>query len=329
MKINSLLAALVTCFTAHVSFALTIPTPSAADPRIQTVNFTKDIILVKVDTGRATEIVLRPGEVVKDYLFGDRDAWWYSDRDHIIRIKPKGQIPDTNVRIVTSRGMYWFDLSTAGKGAVAYQLTILYPPDPPVVIAPKIINDDLPLQSESVNEGELIKSLLNQPLLHASSTPGALPAAQTTTAPVAQTPRQAALLSAVNPKLQFEKMSALPIKKVAKSQTIWNERYGAIGALALEPVFAKDNGDNTFLKFPINQPLPAIFYIAPDGQETRVSTSMQDDIMVVQRVAQRFILRHGELSLCLVNLNYNPAGQSSGTMTVSPDVQRVLKEPQS
>lgn len=318
---KSNLAALVMCALAPAVYALTIPTPSALDPRIQTVNFTKDIIQVKVDTGRATEIVLRPGETVKEYLFGDRDAWWYSDRDHIIRIKPKGQIPDTNVRIVTSRGMYWFDLSTAGKGAVAYQLTILYPPDPPVVVAPKIITDDMQAIAEPVNEAELVKTLLNQPLMQATG--GA-----TTAIPAATAARQPAMLSAVNPRLQFEKMSALPVKKPSKQQTTWNERYGVMGAAQLEPLFAKDNGDNTFLKFPINQPLPAIFYIAPDGQESRVSTSMQDDIMVVQRVAQRFILRHGELALCLVNLNYNPTGQSTGTMTVSPSVQRVLKEPQ-
>ena len=322
---KSTLAALLMFALAPCAFALTIPTPSAADPRIQTVKFTSDIILVKVDTGRATEIVLRPGETVKEYLFGDRDAWWYSDRDHIIRIKPKGQIPDTNVRIVTSRGMYWFDLSTAGKGAVAYQLTILYPPDPPVVVAPKIVTDDMQATAEPVNEAELVKSLLNQPLLQAAGGASTtIPTAVTSAAPA----RQSALLSAQNPRLQFEKMSALPVKKPSKQQTTWNERYGVMGAAQLEPLFAKDNGDNTFLKFPVNQPLPAIFYIAPDGQETRVSTSMQDDIMVVQRVAQRFILRHGELALCLVNLNYNPAGQSTGTMTVSPAVQRVLKDSQ-
>lgn len=323
MIIKSYLAALAICAFAPGALALTIPTPSAADPRIQTVKFTNDIIFVKVDTGRATEIVLRPGEVVKEYLFGDRDAWWYSDREHIIRIKPKGQIPDTNVRIVTSRGMYWFDLSTAGKGAVTYQLTILYPPDPPLVVAPKIVSDDMQTAVEPINESEQVKNLLNQPLLQATGgAQNATPAAASTVA------KQPAMLSAVNPRLQFEKMSALPVKKPSKQQTTWNERYGVIGAAQLEPVFAKDNGDNTFLKFPLNQPLPAIFYVAPDGQETRVSTSMQDDIMVVQRVAQRFILRHGELALCLVNLNYNPAVQSTGTMTVSPAVQRVLKDSQ-
>ena len=302
------------------AYAVTLPVPSAIDPRIQTVNYTADIVRVKVDIGHVTEIVLSPGESVKEYVFGDRDAWWYSDREHIIRIKPKGKIPDTNVRVVTTKGMYWFDLDSNAKGAVAYQLTVIYPPAPPVVVTPKAIDEGEPSLSEA-GEAALVRDRLNQPLNEAQGKmTGDSPV------PAAKTSPRPSLFSALNPKLQYERMSAVPAKKVVQKPIQWNERYAVVGAKSIEPIFAKDNGENTFIKFALHQPLPAIFYVAADGQETRVSYSLQDDIMVVQRVAERFVLRHNDEAACLVNLQFNPTGQTTGTKTVSPDVQRVLKE---
>lgn len=308
----------LTLFAALKAYSVTLPTPSAADPRLQTVPYTTDIIRVKVNIGNVTEIVLSPGETVKEYVFGDRDAWWYSDREHIIRIKPKGKTPDTNVRVVTSRGMYWFDLDSNSKGATAYQLTLQYPPSPPVVVAPKIIEEVERLGLTAEQESALVKERLKDPLNSAQGRP-------VHEAPmVGVATKIKPLFSALNPIMSFERMSAVPAKKVTPRLIPWNERYAVVGSKSIQPIFAKDNGENTFIKFALHQPMPSIFAIAADGQETRVSYSVQDDIMVVQRVAERFVLRHGEEALCLVNLHFNPTGQTTGTKTVSPDVQRTL-----
>lgn len=318
---KSILSGLTLLALALQAQAVTFPTPSAVDPRLQTVPVTTDIIRVKVNIGNVTEIVLSPGETVKEYVFGDRDAWWYSDRDHIIRIKPKGKTPDTNVRIVTSKGMYWFDLDSASKGPTAYQLTLLYPPTPPVVVAPKVISEEVPVGMSPEQEAALVKERLKDPLQSAMGAPQAAPMDAT---PVAR--KNAALFSVLNPVVTYERMSAVPTKKPSPRPAIqWNERYAVVGSAVIQPVFAKDNGENTFVKFSLHQAMPTVFAVTADGQESRVSFSVQDDVMVIQRVAERLVFRHGDAVLCLINLQFNPTGQTTGTKTISPDVKRTLK----
>ncbi len=323
MKIHQLLALCGIGASSLLAQALTFPKPSDVDPRLQTVEYTTDIVRVKVEIGRVTEIVLRPGEVVEDYFFGDRDAWWYADRGHIIRIKPKAKSPDTNARIKTNRANYWFDLDSTAKGPAAYQLTILYQPDPPPVATPMPMPmmDDSTSKTSVKTEGRTIKQLLEQPLRDAQ---GGNPAVGSESDAKSKSATQ--LFSALNPKLQFERMDLPPVRKVVSRVVNWNVRYAGIGSKRIEPTWVKDNGENTFIQFPLNQGQPAIFAVAPDGVETRLDYSLQDDVMVVNRVAQRFVLRHGEEALCLVNLQFNPTGQTTGTKTVSPNVQRTIKE---
>ena len=325
MKIHQFLVLCWIGASSLLAQALTFPKSSDVDPRLQTVEYTTDIVRIKVEIGRVTEIVLRPGEVVEEYFFGDRDAWWYADRGHIIRIKPKAKSPDTNVRIKTNRGNYWFDLDSTAKGAPAYQLTILYQPDPKpeVTVTPTpIVPTTGDTSTGSVKtDGSTIKQLLEQPLRDAQ---GGIPAAGSEAD--AKTKNATPLFSALNPKLQFERMDIPPRKVVVSRVVIWNLRYAAVGSKTIQPTWVKDNGENTFIQFPINQGQPAIFAVAPDGTEARVNYSFQDDVMVVNRVAQRFVLRHGDEVLCLVNLQFNPTGQTTGTKTVSPDVQRAIKE---
>ena len=218
--------------------------------------------------------------------------------------------------------MYWFDLDSAAKGPVAYQLTILYPPDPPPApVTPKVIEEDEPVGMSAAEESEQIMSRLNDPLNSAQkkSTNAAL------NNETVKSQKAKPLFSALNPSISFERMGAVPAKKVTVKEIAWNERYAIVGAKSLDPLFVKDNGENTFVKFSTHQALPTVFAITADGDETRVSYSMQDDIMVIQRVSERFILRHGEQALCIVNLRFNPTGQTTGTKTVSPDVVRTIK----
>jgi type IV secretory pathway VirB9-like protein len=325
-------ATLALAFQSHFAIALTLPTPSAIDPRLQTVPFTSDIVRVKVEIGRVTEIVLRPDETVKQYVFGDRDAWWYADKDNIVRIKPKGRSPESNVRIDTTRASYWFDLDSTAKGPVAYQLTIVYPPDPP----PKTVI--VPIQEEpernqttamvfgqsnkSLQAVDTIPKLLDRPLDQVQGKPSEI---KDVTYPVGNSSQQA-IFSALNPNAKIERMGALPLRKQPPPpQIVFNDRYVVIGDESLDPVYVKDDGENTYIKFSSNQPLPSVFYVAADGAETRVNQNMQDDILVVHRVSERLIFRHGQEVLCLINLSFKPTVQSPRTNTISPEVLRQLK----
>ena len=332
---------LLLCSTLCLSAsALTTPQPTVADPRLQTVDYTTDIIHVAVELGKATQILFRPGEKLSQQpILGDAQAFVFAEQDNVLTIKPVAPSPATNMVIVTNLARYWFELEAGGKGPTAYQLVILYPQTEgkkpaavqalatPVTEVPSL-PALLPIQSKGAaipsaatsNVPSDVGQALNRPYLEAyQSNPAALDG---TSKSNVQANRA---YIATNGKFQMESMGSLPPRREVKHEpTTFNERYAAIGPRDLEPLFVKDNGVSTFLKFGANQPLPAVFYIAPDGSETRVNHSMQDDVMILHRVGQRFVLRYNEQALCVVNLNYAPRAETPANKTVAPDVNREV-----
>ncbi len=106
-----------------------------------------------------------------------------------------------------------------------------------------------------------------------------------------------------------------------------NLDYTMSGDLDLAPMNAWDDGEFTYFKFPGNRDLPAIYLVDPDGNESIVNrhgTGESSEIIVVHRVAQRWVLRLGTRALAIWNEAYDPAGRRNTSRTVSPDVSRVL-----
>ena len=52
------------------------------------------------------------------------------------------------------------------------------------------------------------------------------------------------------------------------------------------PTLIFDDGRFTYLRFPNNREIPAVFQVLGDGSETLVNVHMQDDLLVVDRVVQ-------------------------------------------
>src|SRR6201999_3989114 len=59
------------------------------------------------------------------------------------------------------------------------------------------------------------------------------------------------------------------------------------------PTLVFDDGRFTYLRFPGNREIPAVFHVLGDGSETLVNTRMEDDLLVVDRVARHLMLRAG------------------------------------
>ncbi len=93
------------------------------------------------------------------------------------------------------------------------------------------------------------------------------------------------------------------------------------------PTLVFDDGRFTYLKFPGQRDVPAAFQVLGDGSEALVSTRMEDDLMVIDRVARRFVLRAGSAVVALWNeafdLDGGPSMQAQGTTV--PGVTRALK----
>ena len=120
-----------------------------------------------------------------------------------------------------------------------------------------------------------------------------------------------------------------------KQQTQWpsgdpydgtrNYRYAARGDAGLTPRSVWDNGYSTAFVFPAQQRIPALFRIDPDGKEATADYSVHGGTVIASGTAREWRLRDGQTVMEIYDLGYNAAGQTPGTGTVSPYVQRTLK----
>ena len=83
----------------------------------------------------------------------------------------------------------------------------------------------------------------------------------------------------------------------------YNFSYTISGeAFDIEPIRIFDDGEFTFFKFrDINAEIPAIFLVDSQGREALINYRITDDYVVVERVTNRFTLRHGEDVICVFN----------------------------
>jgi type IV secretion system protein VirB9 len=112
----------------------------------------------------------------------------------------------------------------------------------------------------------------------------------------------------------------------AKFEGPLNYDYWIVGPEALTPVAMHDNGRQTYLTFSAANSMPAAFIIEPDGTESIVDYHVEGDTMILHRVAEKIVLRRGDLVAGITNRSPSRAGQQSPTGTTSDKVRRVLRE---
>ena len=105
-----------------------------------------------------------------------------------------------------------------------------------------------------------------------------------------------------------------------------NIDYWYCGENSIRPVAASDDGVHTRLTFSVNADLPAIFVRNEDDSESLLNFSVDAGDVVIHRVAQRFILRRGKLTGCVVNRGYAGGGKRLDSGTVAPNVERRVQE---
>ena len=113
----------------------------------------------------------------------------------------------------------------------------------------------------------------------------------------------------------------------AKPQ-VMNTQYSiaeGTGSQDIAPTLVYDDGRFTYLRFPGNREVPAVFHVLGDGSETLVNARMEDELLVVDRVSRRLMLRAGSAVVGLWNEAFELDGKPPGDGTTVPGVQRVLK----
>lgn len=117
-------------------------------------------------------------------------------------------------------------------------------------------------------------------------------------------------------------------ERLQAKPTVVNARYAlAEGAHSQDivPTLVFDDGRFTYVRFPGNREVPAVFQVLGDGSEALVNTRVEDDLLVVDRVSRRLVLRAGESVVGLWNEAFDIDGVAPDHGTTVPGVYRTLK----
>ena len=93
----------------------------------------------------------------------------------------------------------------------------------------------------------------------------------------------------------------------------------------IAPTMAYDDGLFTYLRFPNNREMPAVFLATADGFEGKVNTHVHEarrDVLVVQRVARQLILRLGKSVVTVDNDSFDIDGSPPVNGTTVPGMNR-------
>jgi type IV secretion system protein VirB9 len=140
---------------------------------------------------------------------------------------------------------------------------------------------------------------------------------------------QRAAAQSIENKLREERLTHQVMEARTRNPLIGprNWHYIAQGDRSLLPLEVFDNGYSTVFRFPGNVRIPSVYVLDPDGKEATANYAVKGDLVEVSSVQRGWRLRDGQTVLCIWNRAFDPVGEVPGTGTVSPDVQRMIKEP--
>ncbi len=91
-----------------------------------------------------------------------------------------------------------------------------------------------------------------------------------------------------------EILSEPPPPLITSSPDTWNRAYSYDGAASNIPDEIFDDGASTYLRFSKDASSPAIFIVTADAGESLVNFAVRGPYVVIEQVAQQFILRQGK-----------------------------------
>jgi type IV secretion system protein VirB9 len=104
-----------------------------------------------------------------------------------------------------------------------------------------------------------------------------------------------------------------------------NMNYWGCGSAAIRPASAYDDGVQTRLTFAAHAEFPTLYVKNDDDSESVVNFTVENDQVVIHRVAHRLVLRRGKLVACLENRSFDGGGERLKSETLVPGVERETK----
>ncbi len=267
----------------------------AADPRLREVIYdAKTVVTVPVKRGVVTLVVLDADESITEVaagLGGDctkADAAWCiaaQPGGRNLFVKPKSTASAANNLAVVT-----------DRRTHSLRFVVLADGDPKAPVYRLVI------KGASARPAPPRVALREDALLQALS---ALPSA-----PPSPNPKQ----------VVAERLQA----KAQVLNTIYSIAEGK-GSEDIVPTLVFDDGRFTYLRFPGNREVPAVFHVLGDGSETLLNARMEDDLLVVDRVSRRLMLRAGSAVVGVWNDAFDLDGIPPAGGTTVPGIQRTLK----
>lgn len=280
-------------FAAFCCAAVAAPEP--ADPRLREVAYDpRAVVTVPVKRGVVTLVVLDADESITEVaagLGGDcakaESAWCVAAQagGRNLFVKPKSSASAANNLAVVTN-----------RRTHAFRFVVLAEGDP---------------------KPPVYRLVVKAP---ARGTPPARPALRGLAPLIALPPFESPPPPLAPEQIVAERLQAKP--------PVMNTQYSiAEGASSQDivPTLVFDDGRFTYLRFPGNREVPAIFHVLGDGSETLVNTRMEDEMLVVDRVSRWLMLRAGTAVVGLWNEVFDLDGRPPAHGTTVPGVQRVLK----
>jgi type IV secretion system protein VirB9 len=260
-----------------------------ADPRLREVFYDPQaVVTVPVKRGVVTDIVLDPNEAITDVASGLGADCAKPDSSWCVAAQPGG------------RHLFVKPKSTAG--------------------APNNIAVVTDRRTHSFRFVVLAERDARQPV-YRLSVKTALPAPPPATvrAPMADAFAVApAPISAAE--LIKERLGAAP-QLLNASYSIAEGKHSE----DIVPTLVFDDGRFTYLKFPNNREVPAVFHVLPDGSEAIVNARMEGDLLVADRVSRRLTLRAGSAVVGVWNDSFDLDGVPPNNGTTVSGVDRSVK----
>jgi type IV secretion system protein VirB9 len=277
-------------------------TTTAPDPRLREVTYDPHaVVTVPVKRGVVTLVVLDADEALTEVaagLGGDcskADAAWCiaaqpGGRHLFVKPKSSANAPN-NLAVVTDKRMHSFRfvvLAEADAKAPVFRLVVKAP-------APKTA-----ASRQAVNMSPALANVL--PLMALAQSP--------------QSPPSPSPQDVVAERLQAQPRVVNSHYSVAEAE----------GSADIVPSLVFDDGRFTYFRFAGNGQLPAVFEVLGDHSETLVNTRMEAELLVVDRISRRLMLRAGSAVVGVWNEAFDLEGLPFVSGTTVPGVQRVLRE---
>lgn len=276
--------------------AIAQPAGTKPDPRLKEVRYDANaVVTVPVKRGVVTLVVLDPAEAIAEVGSGlgadcskPEASWCIAAQSggHHLFVKPKGTAGvANNLAVVTNKRVH------------AFQFVVLSDGDP-----------RQPVYRLAVRAEQ-------------RQAPPASVAGQGKAGPLTLAMPPITEVAAPSP-------AELVAERLAAAPSLVNSNYSVAegeNSQDILPTLVFDDGRFTYFRFPNNREVPAVFHVLGDGSETLVNTRMEGDLLVVDRVSRRLVLRAGTAVVGVWNEAFDIDGVPPRDGTTVAGVQRVLK----